>query len=153
MIVITVARKPTLTTVAVTVLTHATGALNIDAARIEVDGGSPSIQRRQSGTPAAYITPLWGNITSRRTYCESRPGEEFGRWPANLILSANQVEAFDEQSGDRPSTLTGRADPTRAFEHPSDVRGGRGMFSHLGGGGHVYADGGGASRFFKVVSE
>lgn len=52
---------------------------------------------------------------------------------------------LDEQSGDRPSTLTGRADPAVRHENRGD-NGGRSAFG--GGNSAVYADGGGASRFF-----
>lgn len=59
------------------------------------------------------------------------------------------VRELDEQSGDRPSTLTGRADPSKAQPHPgmetnpnSTFLGERTYHSD------VYADSGGASRFF-----
>ena len=55
------------------------------------------------------------------------------------------VRALDEQTGDRPSTLTGRADPSIQHVNPGDNHGA----SWFGGGNsNVYADGGGASRFF-----
>ena len=56
---------------------------------------------------------------------------------------------LDEQSGERPSTLTGRADPGKPHEHPGDpslVRGS--MFGNERAASNVYADSGGASRFF-----
>ena len=49
------------------------------------------------------------------------------------------------QSGDRPSTLTGRADPRFAYENPGDNNG-RSLFG--AGNSVVYADSGGASRFY-----
>lgn len=58
------------------------------------------------------------------------------------------VAALDTQSGERPSTLTGRADPTLQHEHPSSAK----TDSWFSGGAakdsQVYADSGGASRFY-----
>lgn len=61
------------------------------------------------------------------------------------------VAALDAQSGDRPSTLTGRADPNVAHGHPGSVPHCDSMFNIGGAHGNVYADSGGASRFFKQV--
>ncbi|MBL0198547.1 MAG: hypothetical protein IPQ09_30880 [Myxococcales bacterium] len=59
------------------------------------------------------------------------------------------VAALDAQSGNRPSTLTGRADPTKAHAHPADPSKRRGsMFGNESAQASVYADSGGASRFF-----
>ena len=55
------------------------------------------------------------------------------------------VKALDDQSGLRPSTLTGRADPTVLHDNPGDNNG-TSLFG--GGNSHVYADHGGASRFY-----
>ena len=58
---------------------------------------------------------------------------------------------LDEQSGERPSTLTGRADPNESHAHPASARPDS-FFSRMQGGmGQVYADSGGASRFFKSI--
>lgn len=60
------------------------------------------------------------------------------------------VKALDDQSGERPSTLTGRADPNDSHQHPGTVMKPNSAFlgerSHLS---KVYADNGGASRFFS----
>ena len=72
-----------------------------------------------------------------------------GRWPANVILDEEAGAILDAQSGDRPSTLTGRADPKKRHAHPADPNAERGsMFGNSKAGGAVYADSGGASRFF-----
>lgn len=129
---IVVARKPLIGTVARNVLRYRTGGLNIAGCSL------PS-----------------------------------GRWPGNVILGPSPdcvcagtdgtetvetwecvddcpVRILDAQSGARPSTLTGRADP--AVAHPNggstEVTGFGGVG---GGGGAVYADKGGASRFFYSV--
>lgn len=60
------------------------------------------------------------------------------------------VRILDAQSGVRPSTLTGRADP--ASSHPNEGKTESRGFAGVGGGvGSVYADKGGASRFFYSV--
>lgn len=62
------------------------------------------------------------------------------------------VAALDAQSGDRPSTLTGRADPNGSHEHPGTEMNPNSTFlgerTHLS---RVYADAGGASRFFTQL--
>lgn len=62
------------------------------------------------------------------------------------------VRAMDDQSGDRPSTLTGRADPNGSHEHPGTEMNPNSTFlgerTHLS---KVYADAGGASRFFTQI--
>jgi DNA modification methylase len=62
------------------------------------------------------------------------------------------VQALDEQSGDRPSTLTGRADPNGSHQHPGREMHPNSAFlgerTHLS---RVYADAGGASRFFTQI--
>lgn len=55
------------------------------------------------------------------------------------------VPALDNLSGLRPSTLAGRADPSACFENPGDNHG-TSLFG--GGNSRVYADDGGASRFY-----
>jgi len=52
---------------------------------------------------------------------------------------------LDAQSGNRPSTLTGRADPNAQHENPGDNHG-KSTFG--GGNSRVYADEGGASRYY-----
>lgn len=58
------------------------------------------------------------------------------------------IATLDAQSGDRPATLTGRADPNVRHENPATARPDA-FFGHLKGGiGPVYADSGGASKYF-----
>lgn len=80
---ITVARKPLVGTVAENVLTHGTGALNIDGCRVE-------------GVPPSVPQPVFNSPTGR-TYGmktgEGRNGEmsqATGRWPANLIHDGSE---------------------------------------------------------------
>lgn len=52
---------------------------------------------------------------------------------------------LDRQTGERPSTLTGRADPTKIHTNPGNNHGAS-LFG--GGNSNVYADSGGASRYY-----
>ena len=87
---ITVARKPLSGTVAETVLKHGTGALNVDACRVGVDGGTA-----RSGQ-AEYLKNPDG--TEDRTKSWARTGHAIvdlntGRWPANLIHDGSEGAA------------------------------------------------------------
>lgn len=83
------ARKPFTGTVAANVLEHGTGAINIDATRIETDED----RSRPPRTPNAIYGG--GNGTSL-TASISNPS---GRWPANVILDEHTAELLDKQSG------------------------------------------------------
>lgn len=158
---IIVARKPLIGTVAVNVLTHGTGALNIDGTRIAgaEDEVNPSIARRKGATNhldgqragAAAEHNASGRVVSRTTperFAEDHPGESLGRWPANVILDESQAQVLDLQApktgaAGRASgpTLTGRSE-----------RGS--MAGHFNGTDRIapfHADTGGASRFFYVA--
>ena len=75
----------------------------------------------------------------------SRIGGPSGRWPANVVLDESQAAELDRQSGTRKSSGVYEGDGSRREGHRST------SFA----GGHrpnaMYADRGGASRFFKVV--
>ena len=144
----TVARKPLLKTVAATIMAHGTGALNIDATRIEADGGSPSAQMRKTRKIPIYVSPMWNPITSRKTYNEPRPGEEFGRWPANLILTSALAAHLDETLGSRkvPAPLVKTTTTLSVVAY-------NGIGQPAGETVKGYGDDGGVSRFFKVLDE
>src|SRR5699024_8147895 len=86
---IVAARKPFKGTVAANVLDHGTGALNIDACRIETteDIGSRPAPTKGWG---------WGMGGAGKHGWTPRTS---GRWPANVILDAHMAGALDEQSG------------------------------------------------------
>ena len=146
MIVVTVARKPLPATVADTLLRSGTGALNIDGCRIEVEGGSPSAEMRRTREIPVYVSPMWNPITSRKTYNDPRPGEEIGRWPANLILAPAVAACLDETLGSRKcpgfSVRATTTLPVTAYN---------GMGQQAGDQYQGYGDEGGVSRFFRVV--
>lgn len=130
---IIVARKPLDGSIGHNVTTHGVGGLNIGGCRI---GNEDIVNNRW--TDGAH--PFGGGAGNPYTSTKVK-----GRWPANVILDEQSAAALDEQTGDRPSTLTGRADPDVAHDNPGD----NADASWFGAGNsQVYADSGGASRFF-----
>ena len=94
---IVVARKPMVGTTVANVLEHGTGALNIDATRIEVAGGSPSVDRREAHAkrgPGVHPrptreTPFAAGVdpeVATDHFTAPRAGEQIGRWPPNVAL-------------------------------------------------------------------
>ena len=84
---IVLARKPLAGTVAANVLAHGTGALNIDASRI--DGESTArVNRAEMGYHGGNLAP------------EYRTGSDAGRFPANVIHDGSEevLEAFLQTS-------------------------------------------------------
>ncbi|WP_414488788.1 DNA-methyltransferase [Stenotrophomonas maltophilia] len=112
---ITVARKPLAGTVEANWREHGTGALNIDACRVDLDGAAnPSIARRQGAinhlsTRKAAEAEAEGKLESRQSegaYRAEREGEALGRWPANLIHDGSDevLEAFPNAPGQQRDT-------------------------------------------------
>jgi site-specific DNA-methyltransferase (adenine-specific) len=91
---IIVARKPLIGTVANNVLTHGTGALNIDGSRI----GTETITSR--GGRSGSVTGDERSGASLGMYGAHEPlnTEHQGRWPANIILDEHTAGLLDEQS-------------------------------------------------------
>lgn len=92
---IAVARKPLIGTVAANVLAHGTGALNIDACRIEtsdnLNGGAYSGGLKDLGAASSYATGVNAGEFVQPT----------GRWPANLIHDGSDevLAAFPQAPG------------------------------------------------------
>jgi hypothetical protein len=124
---IILARKPMIGTLAENIAAHGTGALNIDASRIE---GPPSVGGK-GGDGLGYH-----GADAVRTIDRSMSS---GRWPANVILDDGAAALLDAQTGDCPSS------PYRANHVTSSVL----SLTHRTAGG--YSDTGGASRFFYVA--
>ena len=130
---IVMARKPLAArTVAAQVLATGTGAINVDACRIEtsdnLNGGAYS-----GGSPPTNFFHGLGRI-------EGGFQQPAGRWPANVVLDEEAAEMLDAQSGySKSPTSTGRG-----------AGGKRGRYGPPGAQGRVSApgDSGGASRFF-----
>ena len=89
---IVVARKPLIGTVAENVLTHGTGALNIDGSRIGRKEGDNSSAGNRTATFGTQETQSGGDGSG------GWEQNEGGRWPANVILDEYSAELLDEQS-------------------------------------------------------
>lgn len=136
---IVVARKPLVGTVAANVIAHGTGALNIDACRIEANDGRPLIVSKSEGSTGIFGDGLNGSSAGGVT--------TEGRWPANVALDEHAAAELDAQTGERPGmkrgvlkrgATTGRSiggDSAYGTAEPQEVVTG-------------YGDSGGASRFF-----
>jgi DNA modification methylase len=123
---IVLARKPLAGTVAGNVLTHGTGALNVDATRI----GTESTARKRTPDDFGMVNDDGWQPTPGVN------GSDNGRWPANVILDPEAAALLDEQTGES----TSRIGQPRGAESGD----GWGMTAT----GAEYADSGGASRFF-----
>jgi len=128
---IIVARKPLIGTVAHNVLTHGTGALNIDGSRIGTDDKWEPITPKASDSIGTFKT---GDRVIKQ--------HPQGRWPANIILDEHTAGLLDEQSGLSKSTNTERNNSARSNQS-------FGLEDKNVTGGH--SDSGGASRFFYVA--
>ena len=157
--VIHICRKPlSESSVAENVRKHGTGALNIDACRVGTEQTIIGVRRtRFKGTHyaggAVYEPP--------EDAVGDRLSGKAGRWPSNLILEhlpecggtagncapGCPVTELDTQSGEVRS----------AGNHPTQAtRCNNNVYGAMGDGenrwqGPLYADKGGASRFFKQV--
>ncbi len=137
-------RKPLIGTVAQNVLAHGTGALNIDACRVEtqdnLNGGAYSGGTRQG----------WGSATGsfkegakRLDPSEFTPPE--GRWPANVIHDgSDEVEAAFAAFGGKGGGF--------GTENRAEGTGIYGKYSGATKGKTVgFGDSGSASRFFYTA--
>jgi DNA modification methylase len=134
---VVVARKPFPGTVAANVQTWGTGALNIDATRIGLDGEKPP-----TGSGAAQTgTVAHGDRASLEGGSVTPIA---GRWPANVVLDETTAPLLDQQSGVLKSggypPEGGQRSQVSTFGKPNSR--GEAKFG---------ASEGGASRFFKVA--
>jgi DNA modification methylase len=97
---VVVARKPLQGTVAANVQAWGTGAINVDACRVEtsddLNGGAyAKVGNRSESTSLHAGSGM--NVPGKTT------GKDFeqpaGRWPANVLLDDTQAAALDQQSG------------------------------------------------------
>jgi DNA modification methylase len=136
---ICLARKPLVGTVAENVLTHGTGALNVDGCRVGTTVETwPTSRGPNTGTSMA------GGVMARTETGEAPAG----RWPANVVLDEEAAAMLDQQSG---TLVSGKMLPT----HTTAGVDGRGTYGADAAGGfttmETYDDSGGASRFFYVA--
>lgn len=141
-------RKPFKGTISGNVERHGTGALNIDACRIEhvlINGGNLADNPQLRGTKersAPVSSPFGreGDVTDLTS--------QLGRWPANVLLDEEAAAMLDEMTGDLQSGFMAEGTPRR----PDD--GGRASYGAFNGTETTrptYADRGGASRFYYVA--
>lgn len=83
---ITVARKPLIGTVAENVLTHGTGAINVDGCRV-ASNANEVIGWSKTGIKASENRAMSGANYGR----DPKPDNTAGRWPANLIHDGSQM--------------------------------------------------------------
>ena len=129
---ITVARKPLIGTVAENVLTHGTGALNIDGCRVHGDDAKEGRTRHGGG--------IVGNASSYELPDYQAPMPA-GRWPANLIHDGDQMvlELFPQTGPSTGRDSRGRNHQAFTDDARESVR----DDVHPG-----YGDKGSAARFF-----
>lgn len=133
---VVVARKPLSGTVAANVLAHGTGALNVDACRV------------QAGQDYADKCASVVGLSTGHGYSDlggqprTDSANAAGRWPANVLLDDSQADELDRQSGTTTSPTTVTRGPDR---NPSSY-GLRTETEYANGHG----DSGGASRFFPT---
>jgi DNA modification methylase len=105
---IIVARKPLIGTVAQNVLTHGTGAINIDGCRVEGDIGIcyKTDGKGKVGAGGVYEGGYRGEWNSDNPHPDSVRHNAIGRFPANLIHDGSDevMELF-------PNTKTGALSP------------------------------------------
>ena len=87
-----VARKPLDSTVAANVTRWGTGALNIDATRVQ---GPPSV----GGGSRATALGVMNDDGWQPQAQQIDRSMSAGRWPTNVVLDGSQADALDEQSG------------------------------------------------------
>jgi site-specific DNA-methyltransferase (adenine-specific) len=142
---IVLARKPLIGTVAENVLTHGTGALNIDASRIGIAEGDEPKAGKRTATFGTLETTSGGDGSGGWNASS-------GRWPANILLDEEAAALLDEQSG------VSKSAPAKGHNRLGNLIGdGRSAKSAglYGDGawisGSNHNDSGGASRFFYVA--
>jgi site-specific DNA-methyltransferase (adenine-specific) len=135
---IVLARRPLISTVAANVLTHGTGALNIDGARVPGSlDGKPNRWAKTDG--GSFIAAMSHSDPAMRTE---------GRWPANVIFDTEAGALLDEQSGvSRAGNGSTRGNGGTKYAN------GKGFANTLAETGQEigYGDSGGASRFFTAI--
>lgn len=131
---ITLARKPLIGTVAENVMAHGTGALNIDASRILLNG---DYKCKANGRPSQ--TGLGDNYDPQNA---NQP-DTVGRWPANLIHDGS-----DEVVGLFPDTGKSTGGRTVKRSGGGNVGSGKASESQWSNDDPGYGDSGSAARFF-----
>ena len=149
---IIVARKPLAGTVAANVLAYGTGAINIDACRVDwgVEGDKSS-ERKAKGYSEAAKKAV-GKVAASEN-ASGFAGEvvgtnsSSGRFPSNVLLDESQAAELDRQAPDTGGA--GKASGP-SLREPTDAGVAFGARRGLVGEPAFYGDRGGASRFFPT---
>jgi DNA modification methylase len=139
---IVVARKPLIGTVAQNVLEFGTGALNINASRVEWPGGKvPEIGTPEWGGPAKKLTTVPGQEGET---VERTPPSPLGRWPANIVHDGSEevLDAF-AQFGEKGAAAPVKGTEPSAAVEAEAIYGQRARVK-----GAFHHDTGTAARFF-----
>lgn len=136
---IVLARKPFKGSVAANREAHGTGAINVEACRIE--GIPPSVPQPAFNSPTGQIYGMKTGKGRNGEMSQSR----LGRWPANVAFDESAAAMLDEQSGELTSCpATGYDWTPSVADNPVNV------MTNIKSGVH-FGDSGGASRFFYVA--
>jgi site-specific DNA-methyltransferase (adenine-specific) len=104
---IILARKPLIGTVATNVLTHGTGAINVDGCRVsfasdaDKESAFPGGKLLTSHSSGSLTGPGAAQEAQRSEFSVERNPK--GRWPANVLLDEDAAAALDEQTGELSS--------------------------------------------------
>ncbi|AEK08614.1 DNA methylase [Mycobacterium phage DLane] len=139
---VVVARKPLVGTVAANVLEHGTGALNIDACRVEAEGRPLLVLDAKETDNSAYAGRMNGSLAGGS---KAAGTTDQGRWPTNVVFDEAAAAELDAQTGTLKSGLM-RAGTKRAARDGAVY----GRLDEDATPRDTYADSGGASRFFPV---
>jgi len=137
---IVLARKPLIGTIAANVLKHGTGALNIDACRVESGGlhGSASSAGLGAGRDTANVN---GNAYGKQLGGVISQPHPLGRWPANVIHDGSPEVLAGFPQSDGQQRAVGPHNGAKASVNTYGDYGPREQFEPRG-------DSGSAARFF-----
>jgi len=138
---IIIVRRPCEGTAVNNVLTHGCGAMNIDACRIESGADYHELQVTQGRNTMGSVG---GDARAGASHGDGEASKfkphALGKWPKNVMLSAEAAAILDDQVGERASG-----------SRRAGVRNGMGYGGADGDGGpEITGSSGGPSRFFWV---
>lgn len=135
---IIIVRRPCEGTAVQNVLAHSCGAMNIDACRIEAGADYHDLKVTQ-GRNTGGVVPLSG--AEGEGEASKFVSHALGKWPKNVMLSAEAAAILDDQVGERASGAR-RAGARKGIGYGSNATG--------DGGPAIESSRGGPSRFFWV---
>jgi len=151
MLVVTLARKPMVGSVAQAVVERGAGALAIGGCRIPTSEADAKAMER-ANTPGSWRMKRSGGLQGTKTFARSNPTGALdtrqGRWPSNLILQGSVVVSdLDAQGvamGSHSAGVVRTKDVTSTYQASSYHAVTTRQMNRFG-------DDGGVSRFFFTV--